>query len=580
MLNMESETCKIAMSYETTDFKSIVVKSFFRDESENVANVKKNENIDHADDKEKIEKAFFSNSPSTLKRGRDRSRKLSLRYKNFETNISIFFQSDSQNDQLLMQHMQASTSVPSPFVESRKKEINDLFEKGCFEIVSASDVFHGIRIFNSRFVDEIKNIGTVDAYEKSRLVVQAYNDDDKAEMLTQTPTIQRMSQRFILTLTVSMSHLDLFLKNIFQIYVQSIISLARQFFIRSFVELGFKDDFILKIIKFLYGVSEAEAHWFNTYHRHHTEKLAMQQSTYDPCLLYINKKGFGVVGLQIDDTLILKNEIFANVENFHFREIKLLAKNRDQFIFRHSIKFNDAHIKQENSQSLHLNQKRLCKNLRLIALQSSDLTSARGVIRKSVSFEDQYVAQRARSVYIATLSQSKATFDLSFVAQVINPQKNDAKRLNKRIQWQIKNADRGLRFVKLNIISLKLIVFIDAAFANNSDYTSQINFVICLADGSNKTNLIHWSFTKCKRVTRNVLTAELFAMTQKFDIASILKSSIEKMLQISLSMIICTDFKSLYDCLVRLGSTIEKRLMIDIMCLRESYERKKITEIQ
>ena len=52
------------------------------------------------------------------------------------------------------------------------------------------------------------------------------------------------------------------------------------------------------------------------------------------------------------------------------------------------------------------------------------------------------------------------------------------------------------------------------------------------------------------------------------------------MFQISLPMMICTDSKSLYNCLVRLGSTVEKRLMIDIMCFRESYERKKITEIK
>ena len=202
------------------------------------------------------------------------------------------------------------------------------------------------------------------------------------------------------------------------------------------------------------------------------------------------------------------------------------------------------------------------------------------MIRKSVAFENQYVIQRTKGVYIATLNQFEATFDFSFAVQVINPQKNDAKRLNKRIQWQMKNVERELRFVKLDTTSLKLIVFIDAIFANNSDYISQIDFVICLADGSNKTNLIHWSSTKCKKITRNVLIAELFAMTQKFDVASILKSFIEEILQISLSMIICTDFKSLYDCLVRLDSTIEKRLIIDIMCLRESYERKKITEIK
>ena len=201
------------MSYEIIDFRNIVIKPFFRNESENVTDVK-NENTDHVDDKEKIEKAFSPNSfhasEIPIKRDRGRPRKLPLRYKNSETNISIFFQGDSQNDQLSMQHMQVSTSAPAPgpFVKSRKKKINGLFEKDCFEIISASDVFHETRIFNSRFVDEIKNIGTVDAYEKSRLVVQAYNNDDKAEMLTQTPTIQRMSQRLMLTLAVLPQYLS------------------------------------------------------------------------------------------------------------------------------------------------------------------------------------------------------------------------------------------------------------------------------------------------------------------------------------------------------------------------------------
>ena len=112
------------------------------------------------------------------------------------------------------------------------------------------------------------------------------------------------------------------------------------------------------------------------------------------------------------------------------------------------------------------------------------------MFRKSVSFEDQYVAQKTRGVYITTLSQSEAAFDFSFVAQVIAPKQEDAKRLNKRIQWQLNNCERGLRFVKLDTVSLKLIVFTDAVFANNSDYISQIGFVICLADGS-KANLIH-----------------------------------------------------------------------------------------
>ena len=161
----------------------------------------------------------------------------------------------------------------------------------------------------------------------------------------------------------------------------------------------------------------------------------MQQFTYDSCLLYTSNKnkGFGIVELQIDDTLILGDETFANSENFHFHEVKLLAKDRDQFTSKHSFKFNDVYIKQKEN-FLHLNQNRLCKNLRLVTLKSSDLTSARGVVRKKMKFENQYVAQKTRGAYITTLNQSEAAFDLSFAAQMINPKKKNAKMLNKRIQ--------------------------------------------------------------------------------------------------------------------------------------------------
>jgi len=44
--------------------------------------------------------------------------------------------------------------------------------------------------------------------------------------------------------------------------------------------------------------------------------------------------------------------------------------------------------------------------------------------------------------------------------------------------------------------------------------------------------------------------------------------------------IVCTDSYSLYECLVKLRTIKEKRLMINIMALRQSYERRELTEVQ
>ena len=81
----------------------------------------------------------------------------------------------------------------TPFVESRQKKINGLFKKRVFKVVFILEVLKNIRIFNSCFVDEIKNIRTAKAFEKSRLIVQAYNDYNKMSILTQSLTIQQMS---------------------------------------------------------------------------------------------------------------------------------------------------------------------------------------------------------------------------------------------------------------------------------------------------------------------------------------------------------------------------------------------------
>jgi len=139
---------------------------------------------------------------------------------------------------------------------------------------------------------------------------------------------------------------------------------------------------------------------------------------------------------------------------------------------------------------------------------------------------------------------------------------------------------RGLKFVKLDTKTLRLLVFTDASFANNEDLSSQIGYVLALADATNKANIVHWSSVKCKRVTRSVLASELYSTVHGFDISVAVKTTLDKILQINLPVVLCTDSKSLYDCLVQLGTTQEKRLMIDVMGLRQAYERRLITDIK
>jgi hypothetical protein len=188
---------------------------------------------------QKSESEIFSNS---YKRDRDRSRK----YLASTAYMSFVFNTTDDLD-LAFAFVFASTSILalavvfkldsiihiafSQFASFRQKEINDIIEKDVFQLVRKNDVSSDVRIFNFRFVNEIKHLDIDKAFEKSQLVMQTFNDQNKNLVLTQLFIIQRINSRLIVCLIVVFSKMNLYLWNIIQTYVQSITSLNRDFFV-------------------------------------------------------------------------------------------------------------------------------------------------------------------------------------------------------------------------------------------------------------------------------------------------------------------------------------------------------------
>jgi len=76
------------------------------------------------------------------------------------------------------------TTPSALFEASQKQEINGLIGRGVFKFKLYDPVKHGNqRIFNLRIVDEVKGKATNAPYKKSRLVIQAYNNNSKEVIL-------------------------------------------------------------------------------------------------------------------------------------------------------------------------------------------------------------------------------------------------------------------------------------------------------------------------------------------------------------------------------------------------------------
>ena len=126
------------------------------------------------------------------------------------------------------------------------------------------------------------------------------------------------------------------------------------------------------------------------------------QSTYDSCLLY-KSDPFGIVKLQIDDTLLLANNQFADAEDEAIKSTKIMTKDRECLTETKPIKFNDIIIELTADGKLMMSPGMQIFNIFLIKNLNASTISSRNVTRTELSPKNQYVAHQTKGVYIVSI---------------------------------------------------------------------------------------------------------------------------------------------------------------------------------
>ena len=128
----------------------------------------------------------------------------------------------------------------------------------------------------------------------------------------------------------------------------------------------------------------------------------MKVSTYNPCLLYSHSNpGFGLVGLQTDDTLFLGDQLFATAEELQLKNARLMAKQREKLTIKTPLKFNSGYITLNADGFITFNQPRQCENLSLVNIKNVDIISSRGKERTSVTPKDQRRKEAKQAITMA-----------------------------------------------------------------------------------------------------------------------------------------------------------------------------------
>lgn len=116
------------------------------------------------------------------------------------------------------------------------------------------------------------------------------------------------------------------------------------------------------------------------------------------------------------------------------------------------------------------------------------------------------------------------------------------------------------------------MLFSDSAFANADTVYSQIGFVLLLTDDSDNCNIVHYGSSRCKRVTRSVMAAELRVLVYGFDTSFVVRHTLAEALGNIVPLDAFVDSRTVFNAIAKTSNTLEKRLQIDASALRESHK--------
>lgn len=118
------------------------------------------------------------------------------------------------------------------------------------------------------------------------------------------------------------------------------------------------------------------------------------------------------------------------------------------------------------------------------------------------------------------------------------------------------------------------MVFIsNSLFPNAVGMKSQLGFVILLADGQKRANIVHHISTRYHRVSRSVMATEVHALVRAIDIGFVVREAFEKLFGRGLEPEAFVDTRTLFNIIAKKSCTAKRRLQIEVWALTERYRK-------
>ena len=442
---------------------------------------------------------------------------------------------------------------------------------------------------DSRYVHTWKLDTDGNRIPKTRIVAKGFQDSDSDHLVIDCPTISKISLRLCYQLCTNrnwtLNKIDLktaFLQG-------KSFSSDRAVFVKPPVDaaklLGIDTSkrYLWLLKKSVYGLKDAPRAWFlrlSSFFR----GIGLTASQTDPALFLYNSNGQieGCILTYVDDLKILGTSSFLDmVISSLNNEFKIGSHEKCSFRYC-GIDISSIVDSSETITQITLSQKSYIDSLIEIPVPKIDKTTPLS--------EDLYQHFRRLLGNLSWLSNN-TRIDIAFRVNQLSISQNcptiyDAICLNKLVRY-VKNNNLEISFPKQIDENMKLLVFADSSFGNNTDKSSQTGYILALGTEISPNeyvySIIDWKSVKQRRVCTSTTSAESNALVTALNNCHFVKRLISEMFGLKgISVLVFSDSKNIVNlCLSQKGpsANTDKMAYLNTSSIRQQLEFNEISSI-
>lgn len=400
-----------------------------------------------------------------------------------------------------------------------------------------------------------------DGTTKARLVAKGFQE--KEYIQSDSPTIGRAALRLFLCISLTFGW-DIHCMDIRSAFLQG-KDIERDIYIKPPKDFG-REGMVWKLKKCLYGLKDGSRNFYFSI-KEHLESCGCTVSNLEPTLYTykVNGELMGWLLSHVDDF------VCAGTQTFHEKVIKPLSDrfnvSKDE---KNQFKYVGMAI-EKHSECITVSMSDFIGNIDVESFRrlmgSRDLSTPEYTQFRSLVGKLNWLAGTSRP----DMSFSTVEFSTKFTQATTK----DLNQVFKTVQ-KAKVSDFKVMFSHLDTASLSMLVFTDASLANLRGSNSCGGHIIFLVDRHMKCCPISWHSGRLKRVVRSTLAAECMALLAGLEECIYLNEVLKFCLGKKLKITGIVDSKSLLQSLVSTSLVDEKRLRLDVNCIKEMIENENL----